>query len=671
MKLKGKKVACFLALPHHSRFFIAMREEIKKEGGELIFIVTLGGYPYELDLIRRNLSFRYFRDYMSPAVKEKIKHSTTALMDDWATRCFKWDGFSRWPLFKQSWFFEGVVEEYFCIEAFMEVEKPDMFIAHHECNRWGQVIGHLCREKEIPFVTFQEGDYYNDYMGFVLHTEYSVADLLWGEKTRRRLREYRCSEDKMFLIGNTHIESAVKRYSSKQAIAKIKEELNIPLKEKVILFLVDIKYGAITKEETWKTFLQGLDRLDAAATLIFKWHPAVMKNTYDEIKTVFKSLCPDAILLYDYEPYQLLAISDFCVTMGKTTLAIESLAFGKPLFALPNSDTLEDYYVKTGIAQSVFPPGNWSALFKTLETGLPSEIQDNVDAYLSDAFFKLDGRSVERAIDCMHFILSVQSESRLKSRRKQMINKDKKQSPVPGRVSIVVPSGAEPETLVATLTSLTQHVDFPDWEVVLVVHHDAVRGLLPGLSGDLRIVESENGSLGALYNRGLQDATGEHLIFMTPGTLFLKSEGLLSGLEKGIVGMPVRDADMAPYCLGIGFDFNASPYRVVDETKPPEAVGGGILALPRVAFDKLEGFDEDIANHLIEADLCLKGKEQGIGIHYVKEALAVKYKESYFGEDVTEAQWKNRVRFFAKWTGKLPKDEDFVAFAGDLLEVKS
>jgi len=671
MKLKGKKIACFLALPHHSRFFISMQKEIQKEGGELIFIVTLGGYPYELDLIRRNLPFRFFRDYMSAAVKEKIKNATATLMMDWAKRCFSWEGFSRWPLFKQSWFFEGVVEEYFCIEAFMEVERPDMFIAHHECNRWGQVIGHLCRQNAIPFITFQEGDYYNDYMGFVLHTEYSVADLLWGEKTRRRLREYRCSEDKMFLIGNTHIESAVKLYSTKKAIAGIKKELKIPLKEKVILFLVDIKYGAITKEETWKSFLQGLDRLEAEATLIFKWHPAVMKNTYDEIKKVFQVLCPGAILLYDYEPYKLLALSDYCVTMGKTTLAIEALAFGKPLFALPNADTLEDYYVKTGIAQTAFPPGNWSNLFNTIEKGPPPEIRSKVEAYLTDSFYKLDGKSVDRAIDCMSYVIGVKAEIQRKGRREKMTHKTKQAEVVPGRVSFIVPSGAEPETFLATLTSLSQHVPYPDWELVIVVHHDNVKGLLPGLSGDLSVVEVESGSLGYLYNQGVKAATGEHLIFMTPGTLLLNTEGIAAGLESGIVGVPVKDAEMAPYCLGIGFDFNASPYRITEASKPAEAVGGGFLALRREIYDALEGFDEEIANHLIEADLCLKGKEAGIAIQYANEALAVKYKESYYGDDVSDVQWKNRVRFFAKWAGKLPKDEDFVAFAGDLLKVKN
>ncbi len=665
-KLRGKKIACFLALPHHTRFFITLREEIKKQGGELIFIVTLSSYPYELDLIRRKISFRFYTDYLTDTVREKINASTLSLVDSWAKTCFKWDGFSRWPLFKQSWFFEGVIEEYFCMERFIDVEKPDMFIAHHECNRWGPVIGHLCHEKKIPFVTFQEGDYYNDYMGFILHTQYSVADLLWGEKTRKRLRDYHCASDKMFLIGNTHIENAIKTYNTPKAISEIRKELKIPNDKKMVLFLVDIKYGAITSAELWKEILRGLDRLEAEAVLVFKWHPSVMKSTYDDILAVFEALYPSAILLYDSDPYKLIAASDYCVTLGKTTLAIEAIAFGKPLFALPAVDSGEEYYVNMGIAQTVNPPGNWSNLFHTMKAGLPEALEKTVERVLIEYFYKLDGQSVERAVDRMSYILHVKKEG---GQMKQKKKETKDHAVKPGRVSFIIPSGSETTTLVATLSSLAEHVNYTDWEVIVVVHHDEINEILPGLSGDIHIVSARGETLASLYNQGLAAARGEYLIFMTPGTLFLKGDGILDGLENGIAGVPIKDAEMAPYCLGIGFDFNFSPYKITDESKQAEAVGGGLIAMKRDLFDELSGFDEEIANHLIETDLCLKGKEKGMDIRYLKDDLAVKYKETFYGEDLSEENWKNRVRFFAKWLGKLPKDEDIVSFSKDLLKI--
>jgi len=666
MNLKGKKIACFLALPHHTRFFIPLRQEIKRQGGEIIFIVPLSDYPFELDLIKRNLSFKYFTDYMNEAVREKIKNAGSELMDQWSKHCFKWDGFSRWPLFKQCWFFESVVEEYFCMERFIEVEKPDLFLAHHEATRWGKVIGHLAYKNQIPYITFQEGDYYGDQGAFLIHTEYSTADLLWGNATINWLKRYQCSPDKMFPIGNTHIDDAIKTYGSPSIMEGIKKEIGIPLDKKVILFLVDIKYGGITEKEVWQRFLSGLDTLDKEAVCLFKWHPNVYLSAYEKIQEIFKELYPSAILLHMYDPYRLIAISDYCVTLGKTSLAVESLAFGKPLFALPASDTLEDYYVDKGIAQTAFPAGNWTNLFKTIKNGIPEETQVKVDRYLTEYFYKLDGKSVERAIDVIRFVLETKSESqaKLKPRRKKI-----DQRVVPGRMSIILPTGKDEAAFLSTLTSLVQDMKHPDWELVIVSHHPEMNEILPAVSGDVRVVEAKEGSLGALYNRGAMAATGELLVFMKPGIAYVKGEGLAEATQKGIVGIPLKKIDGTPYCLGIGFDFNLTPYRLTDESKRPHAAGGGFIAMGRDRFTAIGGFDSEIANHLIEPDLCLKAIELNIPVQYLSECLALHYKETFFGEDLTEESWKNRVRFFAKWVGKIPKEEDFIAFSKDLLSV--
>ncbi len=666
MSLKGKKIVCFLALPHHTRFFIPLRDEIKRQGGEILFFVTLSEYPYELDLTKRKLPFRYFTDYMTPELRRKINDSTAKLLDRWAKDCFKWDGFSRWPVFKQSWFFEAIVEEYFCVERFMEIEKPDLIMAHHECNRWGQAIGHLAYKKSIPFVTFQEGDYHGDYIGHTIHTQYSITDMLWGERTRDVLKSYKCSMDKIVVIGNTHIESAVKTYSTPQTIRDVKKELGIPRGKKVILFLIDIKYAGVAKKEKWEQFLNGLDKLDKEAVLIFKWHPSILRNAYEDIKAIFKELYPFAVLLDNYESYKLLAISDYCVTLGKTTLAIEALAFGKPLFAFPSPDTFEDYYVNIGVAQSLFPYGNWANLFNTMKHGVPSDIRQNVEKYLEHYFYKLDGKSVERAISVMNYVLECRQ---YKAKGKGQKAKGKEKEYVTGRVSFVMPSGSDSEALLATLTSISQNVKYPDWEVVLVINDENIKETLSGISGDVRVVEAEGNNLSILYNKGAEASTGEYLIFIKPGIVYFKDEGLIDAVKDGIAGTPLRNPDMTPYCLGIGYDFNFAPYKIKDKNIEPEAVGGGFIAMMQDVFESTGGFDEEIANHLIDTDMCLRANELDIPIKYVSQCLMVNYKETFYGEDISDENWENRVKFFAKWCGKLPKDDDFVRFAGDLLKV--
>lgn len=673
MKLKNKKIACFLALPHHTRFFIPLREEIKREGGEISFIVPLSDYPFERDLIKRNFSFRYFTDYLTEEVREKVREAHKALSDRWKETVYKWDGFSRWSLFKQGWFFDSLVQEYFCMEKYIEVEKPDMFIAHHECNRWGQIIGHHARKKGVPFVTFQEGDYYNDYIGFLVHTEYSNVDLLWGKKTKEVLKKYRCSDDKMFLIGNTHIDSAVKSYGAPESVERIKKALSIPRDKKVILFLVDIKYGGIANREVWLRFLKGLEQLDSEAVLLFKWHPSVMQGAYEDIQKIFKEIYPSAVLYYMHDPYQLIAVSDYCVTLGKTTLAIEALAFGKPLFALPTSDTLDDYYVKMGIAQTAFPPGNWSNLLNTVKNGVPPEVTAKVDQYLKEYFYRLDGKSVARAVDVLGTIFDAR---RGLPKRKPL----KLQEAVSGRVSFIVPSGSDPEALLATMTSLSEKVQWPDWEVVIVLNDPRIKPFLPAFSGDVTLVEITDDRLPVLYNRGAERATGDRFIFMKPGVLYLKGTGWPEAIREGVAGVPIRNVDMTPSCLGMAFDFNAAPYRIMTEISAnkefqnPEFVGGGMIGVARPLFESIGGFDEEIATHLAEVDFCLSAKEKNHPPRYLPECLGVLFKETFpavSGDEVSDSDeaWKRKVRFFSKWVGQLPKDENFMTFAKDLLKV--
>src|SRR5208337_2349098 len=275
MKLSGKKIVCFSGMPSHTRFFLPIREKIISHGGNFLFIVPLGDYPYEMEMIRQRLTFRYYTDYINDGVREKINNAMRSMLNQWTEICYKWDGFSRWPLFKQSWFFEALIEEHFCMERFFEAEKPDLFLAHHEMNRWGKTIGYLAYKNSVPFVTFQEGDYYSDQAAFHSHTEYSTIDLLWGEQTVKFLEKYGCAHDKMLPIGNTHIDGALRDYTSRPTRVSIKKELNIPSNKKVILFFMDFLYGGIADKDSWTELLKGIECLKDMAVCIFKWHPVV------------------------------------------------------------------------------------------------------------------------------------------------------------------------------------------------------------------------------------------------------------------------------------------------------------------------------------------------------------------------------------------------------------
>ncbi len=660
MSFKGKKIASFLALPHHTRFFMPIREEIRKHKGDILFVTPLSDYPYELDMMKRNLSYRHFTDYMTDDVVKKINTGLSELFERWSAVCFRWKGFRRWPLFKETWIFKEFMEEYFCMEKFMEVERPDLFLVHHECGRWGKIIGHLCYKNKIPLVTFQEGDYYTTQAGHSMHTEYSTANLLWGNVTKDKLARLKCSVDKMLPVGNTHIDGAIKENSSAETRNAIRKELAVPPDKKIVLFLVGIKIGGIIKKDFWEALLRGLERIEDRAVLIFKWHPSVFKSGIEQIREIFREINPGVIILDTYDPYKLIAVSDYCVALGQTTLNIEALAFGKPLFSIPDPGLTYDYLVDDGVAQPAYPLGNWASLFSTMESGVPSDIQARLGKFLADNYYKLDGKSVERVIGVMSYILDVKAS---KEKGKAALQKEF----IAGKVSFIVPSGHDSEALMATLASLPRNVKHPDWEVVIVVNDSGVKETLSHITGGVSIIAAE-GNLAHLYNSGAEISSGEYLVFMRPGIVYLKDEGMGNAMKEGIAGVPLKNPDLTPYCLGIGFDFNFTPYFIKEELAPDahrDAVGGGLVGMHRSIFESVRGFDDGIANHLIEADACLKAKELNIPIRYLPDCLAFNYRESFFGEDISDENWANRVRFFTKWAGVLPKDDDFLRHSGD------
>ena len=685
MRFKNKKIAFYIAQPHHSKYLFPVAEAAGKEGAEILFFTAYELYPFESELLKKGYKYKFVSEYANEETIQQIRRVSSKFYDEWIRLIFHWDGIRHWPLYTQDRLLMSRIEEYFYVEQLARVEKPDMFVALHEINPWGKEIGHVAAKYGIPYVTLQEGAYYTDILNFCIHTEYSTASLLWGESTTQHLEKFRCSADKMVTIGDMYLDGVINKYSTSSIRKSIKDELGIKQGRKVLAFLLGFDWAVIKVKEIWQALCEGLVKDELVC--VFKWHSFVPLPGFKLIEAVIKEVMPSAIVLYTYDPYKILSIADYCVVLGRTTLALEALAWKKPLFEVHSFQWEgyqygeDPYYSKAGVAQLVSPVGNWERLFDTIKNGMPEGMQENVDEYVRKAFYKLDGKALKRALDVMGFILETKDAEG--SVRASEIKAQGPQGGIParGRVSFIIPSGNDAEALLSSLTSLSEGVTFPDWETIIVVNNGAMKEMLSGVSGDLKVIETKGDNLSQLYNIGAEASSGEFLVFMTPGIVYLKGEGLIEAMRGGAAGMPIKHADMTPYCLGIGFDFNFTPFFIKEEVASNaernnlSAVGGGVIGINREAFLTVGGFDEGVANHLIEADICLAVKDNGYSISYLSGCLAVVYKSeaaSYWQkvkvkDDDTE--WKRRIRFFAKWCGKLPKDDDIIKFIGDWLKV--
>src|SRR3972149_4081020 len=678
--LKGKKIACFVALPHHTRFLWPITSALEKRGAKVMFFTTMADFPFEGDLIKKGKKCKMLQNYVKDDTRKKIDRTIGDFFDVWFRRCFEWDGLRHWPFVLMNGMINAGIEEYFCLDEFIKDERPDMFLALHERNRWGKLIGHLSSKYGIPYVTLQEGDYYEDRLSFSAHTEYSTALLLWGRGIEEMLTRHKSSPDKFVLIGNTHLSTIRGKYFQRDKILETKKELNIPPDKKVVLFLVGVQWGVAQGDMVWEGLLKGLGD---DVIKIFKWHPKVTYSGFKkDVEGYFKERFPTCIVLHTFDPYRLIPVADYCVTLGKTTLAVEALSFGKPLFSLPGRDNEYDHYAKWGISQALWPPGNYEPLYRTIKDGVPEKIQKNVDNFLNNYFYRNNAVAVDRAIEVIDFIFD-NKQSGVKEKSRRINGKDL----FPGRISYIVPSGDDSEALLATLTSLSQNVRHDDWEVIIVVNNEGIKSLLDGISGDVRIVEFEGERLSALYNRGAAFSNGEYLVFLKLSSVVFQHVGRLLGTEAAEMIHPVHRVDMTPVCLGIGFNFNFTPYYMTDyndstSERQIDAVGGGMISMNRAVYEVVGGFDEGIADHLIEPDICLVAREKGYPIGYLPEALGVIYKDTFentpddnksgTADDLPinpDNEWQGRIKFYVKWCGRLPKDDNYISFAGELLKV--
>jgi hypothetical protein len=229
-------------------------------------------------------------------------------------------------------------------------EKPDMFVALHELNPWGKEVGHVAAKYGIPFITLQEGDYYTDDLNFAVHTEYSTVNLLWGESTVQHLEKYRCSTDKMIITGNWYLDDIIKKYSNASMSRTIRNELGIKQDRKVLALLVGSEWAKIKDKEIWRSLCKGLDKDELIC--VFKWHTMLDVNNFKLIAAVIKEIMPSTIVVFTYDPYKILSIADYCVVLGRTTLAIEALAWQRPLFEVPDILILPNLIIPTRVLRN-------------------------------------------------------------------------------------------------------------------------------------------------------------------------------------------------------------------------------------------------------------------------------------------------------------------------------
>jgi GT2 family glycosyltransferase len=660
--LAGKKVLCFIALPHHNRFLVPIMESLKEKGMEVAYFTTPAENAFEITLNQANLPYRHVLDYVTTETARRAGAAFQELRPVYQEKILRNRTLQGVPVVVQDKVIRGAAENYYSMDRMLEVEKPDLLFALHELNPWGKILGYLSHVHKIPYFTLQEGLYYCDTHYYRFHTDYSTACIVWGEGCRKILLAAGCSDDKVYPLGNTHIWYARQQFTAPAAQSEARGKLGIAADKKIVAFMMS--HSSYHPFDA-RVYLRWAKARGDIVT-VFKWHPVTGKETVDRGLENIKNE-PSVISVHDFDTYALIGASDVCVTVGNSTTGLEALVFGKPLIEIRLPD--QQYsYSQLSVAELAHGFEDISEKIEAIFAhGLSVERAQQVKAYLAHEFAFQDTGTLGRIAGLVEESLKATATA-----EPVAIN-----SPANTRFpcTIVLPvDDASAASLLPTLESIAMHTAAELFEMAIVkcAETKEIAELLNSLGGDITVIQGQaDWNYSTACNAAAAGAQGKYLVFLKPGFLVSPQwlEALMRPAEEdgtvGVVGGQVLSPHGLIWHLGYAFDVNQSPFAIY-QMLPPEgswaqrrrefrAVQAPFL-VSRELFCRLGGFDFELRNRFEDVDFCLRVTETGKNILYTPECVTIAQSASW--QSATDDETANRIRFFSKWTGYLWQDDE-------------
>ena len=77
--LAGKKVLCFIALPHHNRFLVPIMEALAGQGMEVVYFTAAAEGAFEITLNEAKLPYRHVLDYADEETARRVSQAMSEL----------------------------------------------------------------------------------------------------------------------------------------------------------------------------------------------------------------------------------------------------------------------------------------------------------------------------------------------------------------------------------------------------------------------------------------------------------------------------------------------------------------------------------------------------------------------------------------------------------------
>lgn len=402
MRLNGKKAVYFVGPMHHQRIVYPVLERLEKEGLKVIYLTCNQEPPFERFCIDRGIPFRYEYEYLTPELEKEINENFIKIGKEFMKRYYSEYVSTYWPLSIMSKIVRWTVETYYIYRHILRKEKPDFVIYQNEMNMWSIILGHLAYNMGIPAISFHEGSYYHDFFTLRLHNSYSI-NLLWGEEISDVIVRNGANPLRCIHIGNTHLDAEIKKYDER-ALKKLKEQFGIREEFKTIFIIISLTDVPTNLIESINNLIEFLNDLGSFHIFI-KHHPLAEALTVRNFASQIKEGRQKVVNLHEEEAYPYIAVSDLCITTGRSTLVMEALAFGKWVIDLSNILGYDSYY------KEMLPtPKNYEELRIEIKKAFEGKIDESILAkqrfYIEKEFGVIDG-AINRAADYIRKLLEV------------------------------------------------------------------------------------------------------------------------------------------------------------------------------------------------------------------------------------------------------------------------
>ncbi len=632
---------------------------------EIIYPTAPAESPFEITFIEEGLPYRHTFSYLNPEVARDTEAAYRQLRSVWKDKILDGSILHYFSLCIQDKGLRMHIENFYLLRRMFEVERPDLVLVLHEMNSWGKILGYMCHEFGVPYVSLQEGLYYGDTEFYHFNTEYSTGCLVWGESTRAVLLKAGGCDDKIFVVGNTHLPEAIREHQKPEVIRKTKKELGVRKGGRLVtLFMGGLGYGdAFELPDSLIAWAKATPDL----TLAIKWHPFNNKTVLQRISERFVDLT-NVRSLQQYDTYNLLAASDVCVLFGNSTTGLETLAFDKPLVEVFLNGQAYCYF-EHGVAERAPVLGDVPAVVeKIFRDGVPAERKARVEEYLGYNLCSRDDKSVERTIDALTRVLSASG-----AQKSRAAVKTTAPSSADGAsqfdCSVIVPFTSIDQVLETLMGIANNTPSQSSYECILSTNLSPAEteSLREIAQGDIRLIHSPSLAVSSLCNAAVKQARGRYLCILPAGVIPQSGwlEAMTKALEQdnrvGIVGGRAVYSNGLIAHAGIAFDANFSALRLyrflpgdflgARKTRNMRAVADCLL-IRRECWESAGGMDEAIESYLYDVDFCLQARSHGWEVVYEPQSLFLSLNED------AKRREADRLWFYGKWMGRLWPDEE-------------